>query len=137
MDELLARFQARLNHLINSILVYFQNISLSQLGQKVVLQIRKNLFTQMITLPQSFFEKAQTGDLTSRISKDTADTQDILESFITIFVRSVPTVIGILIVSFTIDWMCHDLCTGNPCGLSGYFNSHSPHQRGDAPAKAH
>jgi ATP-binding cassette subfamily B protein len=92
-------------HLINSILVYFQNISLSQLGQKVVLQIRKNLFTQMITLPQSFFEKAQTGDLTSRISKDTADTQDILESFITIFVRSVPTVIGILIVSFSIDWI--------------------------------
>ena len=65
-------------HLINSILLYFQNISLSRLGQKVVLQIRKNLFTQMITLPQSFFEKAQTGDLTSRISKDTADTQDIL-----------------------------------------------------------
>ena len=92
-------------HLINSILVYFQNISLSQLGQKVVLQIRKNLFTQMITLPQSFFEKAKTGDLTSRISKDTADTQDILESFITIFVRSVPTVIGILIVSFSIDWI--------------------------------
>ena len=92
-------------HLINSILLYFQNISLSQLGQKVVLQIRKNLFTQMITLPQSFFEKAQTGDLTSRISKDTADTQDILESFITIFVRSVPTVIGILIVSFSIDWI--------------------------------
>ena len=92
-------------HLINSILLYFQNISLSQLGQKVVLQIRKNLFTQMITLPQSFFEKAKTGDLTSRISKDTADTQDILESFITIFVRSVPTVIGILIVSFSIDWI--------------------------------
>jgi ATP-binding cassette subfamily B protein len=70
-----------------------------------VLQIRKNLFTQMITLPQSFFEKAKTGDLTSRISKDTADTQDILESFITIFVRSVPTVIGILIVSFSMDWI--------------------------------
>ena len=92
-------------HLINSILLYFQNISLSRLGQQVVLHIRKNLFAQMMTLPQSFFEKAQTGDLTSRISKDTADTQDILESFITIFVRSVPTVIGILIVSFTIDWI--------------------------------
>jgi ATP-binding cassette subfamily B protein len=92
-------------HLINSILLYFQNISLSRLGQQVVLHIRKNLFAQMMALPQSFFEKAQTGDLTSRISKDTADTQDILESFITIFVRSVPTVIGILIVSFSIDWI--------------------------------
>ncbi|TSA45821.1 MAG: ABC transporter ATP-binding protein [Deltaproteobacteria bacterium] len=92
-------------HLINSILLYFQNISLSRLGQQVVLHIRKNLFAQMMILPQSFFEKTQTGDLTSRISKDTADTQDVLESFITIFVRSVPTVIGILIISFAIDWI--------------------------------
>jgi ATP-binding cassette subfamily B protein len=92
-------------HLTNTFLLYFQNLSLSRLGQQVVLHIRKNLFAQMMTLPQSFFEKAQTGDLTSRISKDTADTQDILESFITIFVRSVPTVIGILIISFSIDWI--------------------------------
>lgn len=92
-------------HLMSSILLYFQNISLSRLGQQVVLHVRKNLFAQMITLPQSFFEKAQTGDLTSRISKDTTDTQDILEAFITIFVRSVPTVIGILVVTFTMDWI--------------------------------
>ena len=92
-------------HLTNTVLLYFQNLSLSRLGQQVVLHIRKNLFAQMMTLPQSFFEKARTGDLTSRISKDTADTQDILESFITIFVRSVPTVIGILIISFSIDWI--------------------------------
>ena len=92
-------------YLINPILLYFQSIFLSRLGQQVVLHIRKNLFAQMIALPHSFFEKAQTGDLTSRISKDTADTQDILESFITIFVRSVPTMVGILIVSFSIDWI--------------------------------
>jgi ATP-binding cassette subfamily B protein len=86
-----------------AVLLYFQNISLARLGQQVVLHIRKNLFSQMIALPHSFFEKAQTGDLTSRISKDTADTQDMLESIITIFVRSFPTVLGILIVSMSMD----------------------------------
>jgi ATP-binding cassette subfamily B protein len=89
----------------NSILVYLQNTQLARLGQQVVLRIRQNLFSQIMNLPQSFFEKAQTGDLTSRISKDTVDTQDILESLLTIFVSSLPTVVGILVLSFILDWI--------------------------------
>ncbi|MCE5242987.1 MAG: hypothetical protein LLF99_07295, partial [Desulfobacteraceae bacterium] len=73
-------------YLMNAVLIYFQSISLVQLGQRVVLRIRENLFAQAIALPHSFFEKARTGDLTSRISTDTADVQDVLESMITIFV---------------------------------------------------
>ncbi|MEN6485358.1 MAG: ABC transporter ATP-binding protein [Syntrophobacteraceae bacterium] len=92
-------------YLMNAVLIYFQSISLVQLGQRVVLRIRENLFAQAIALPHSFFEKARTGDLTSRISTDTADVQDVLESMITIFVRSLPTIIGILAVSFVLDWV--------------------------------
>ncbi|MEM5789686.1 MAG: ABC transporter ATP-binding protein, partial [Syntrophobacteraceae bacterium] len=57
------------------------------------------------TLPHSFFEKSRTGDLTSRIAKDPADIQDILESMITVFIRSIPTILGILFVSFMLDWI--------------------------------
>lgn len=89
----------------NAVLLYLQNLSLARLGQEVVLYIRENLFSQLISFPHSFFEKARTGDLTSRISKDTADVQDILESLLTIFVRSIPTIIGILVVSFALDWI--------------------------------
>ncbi|NTU48709.1 MAG: ABC transporter ATP-binding protein, partial [Syntrophobacteraceae bacterium] len=89
----------------NSVLLYLQNISMAKLGQKVVLKIREITFSQLIAMPHSFFEKARTGDLTSRISKDAADIQDLVESLITITVRSVPTVIGILIVSFSLDWI--------------------------------
>ncbi len=92
-------------YMANAVLLYRQNIALARLGQRVVLRVRKSLFSQMIALPHGFFEKAETGDLTSRISKDTADAQDILESSITILVRSIPTVIGILIVCFTLDWI--------------------------------
>ncbi len=91
--------------LLSSILLYFQNIILARLGQKAVLYIRQNLFSQLIFFPHSFFEKAQTGDLTSRIFKDTAEVQDIVESLITLVVRSVPTVLGILVVCFALDWV--------------------------------
>jgi ATP-binding cassette subfamily B protein len=92
-------------YLSNSILLYLQNVSLAKLGQQVVLRIRENLFSQLISLPASFFEQRKTGDLTSRISKDTAEVQDLLESILTISVRSLPTVMGILIVSFVLDWI--------------------------------
>jgi ATP-binding cassette, subfamily B, bacterial len=92
-------------YLANSTLLYFQNISLAKLGQQVVFRIRENLFSQLISLPQSFFEQSKTGDLTSRISKDTAEVQDLLESLLTILVRSLPTVLGIMVVSFALDWI--------------------------------
>jgi ATP-binding cassette subfamily B protein len=92
-------------YLSNAALLYFQNIVLVRLGQRVVLDIRRRLFSHLIALPQNFFEKAQTGDLTSRISKDTADLQDLLEGLLTIGVRSIPTILGILVVSFTLDWI--------------------------------
>lgn len=89
----------------NSILLYFQTVSLAVLSQKVVLYIRENLFSQLITLPQDFFAKSRTGDLTNRISKDTMDVQDVVESSLTLFVRSLPTIIGILAVCFVLDWI--------------------------------
>ncbi len=92
-------------YLGNAMLLYFQNIGLTRLGQDVVLTLRRRLFSHLITLPHSFFEGARTGDLTSRISKDTADAQDILEGLVTVFVRSLPTVVGILVVSFAMDWI--------------------------------
>lgn len=92
-------------YLANAVLLYFQNISLVRLGQQVVLHIRKNLFAQTIALPHGFFEQAQTGDLTSRVTNDTSEAQDILESVLTIFIRSIPTVLGILIVTFFMDWI--------------------------------
>ncbi len=89
----------------SALLLYVQNMALARLGQRVVLTLREKLFSHLVSLPHTFFEKARTGDLTSRISRDTADAQEILESVLTVFVRSLPTVAGILIVSFTIDWI--------------------------------
>ena len=90
-------------YISNSALIYFENVSLARLGQRAILRLRENLFSHLINLPQDFFEKTKTGDLTSRIAQDTADVQDILESIITVLIRSLPTVIGIIVVSFMMD----------------------------------
>jgi len=91
--------------LFNSLFLYLQNIYLTRLGQRVTLEVRSKLFSHLINLPHRFFEETKSGDLTNRISKDTAELQAILESFIIILVRSIPTIAGILIVAFTLDWI--------------------------------
>ena len=91
--------------LLNSLFLYLQNIYLTRLGQRVILEVRTKLFAHLMTLPQRFFEEMRSGDLTNRISKDTAELQAILEAFIIVLVRSLPTVIGILVVAFTLDWI--------------------------------
>jgi ATP-binding cassette subfamily B protein len=92
-------------YLLNAILLYVQNVGLARLSQQVILRVRGNLFSHLIFLPHRFFDGARTGDLTSRISKDTADIQDMLEALLTVSIRSVPLILGILLVSFTMDWV--------------------------------
>ncbi len=88
-----------------SFFVYLQSIYLTRLGQGVTLEIRNRLFSHIINLPHRFFDESRSGDLTNRISKDTAELQDILELFIIILVRSLPTITGILIIVFSLDWV--------------------------------
>ncbi|SFM39544.1 ABC transporter ATP-binding protein [Thermodesulforhabdus norvegica] len=90
-------------YIANALLLFLQNITLARVGQNITLDLRKKLFNHLICMPHSFFEKSQTGDLTSRITHDTADTQAMLESVLTVLVRSIPTIIGIIIITFTMD----------------------------------
>ena len=88
-----------------SLLLYLHNLFLTSLGQKVVLSIRLQLFDHIISLPQSFYEKIRAGDITSRVSKDATDINVMLESLLTVAVRSCPTILGIIIMSYIVDWV--------------------------------
>lgn len=88
---------------MNSLFLYIQSHYIAKMGQTITLEVRHRLFTHLINLPQRFFDKSKSGDLTNRISKDTAELHDIFESFVIIAVKHIPTIIGILIIVFTLD----------------------------------
>ncbi|EMG38609.1 ABC-type multidrug transport system, ATPase and permease component [Desulfocurvibacter africanus PCS] len=89
----------------NALLMYLQHYFLVRLGQSVVLSVRRELFTRIITMPAGFFATARSGDLTSRITSDSAEIETILEAIVVVTVRSLPTIIGILLVTFLTDWV--------------------------------
>ncbi|MFH2099750.1 MAG: ABC transporter ATP-binding protein, partial [Pseudomonadota bacterium] len=91
--------------LVNGLFIYLANVYIVRLSQEVTLAVRGRLFTHLISLPHSYFATAKSGDLTNRISQDTAEIPAILEAFLVVFVRSLPTITGILVVAFILDWI--------------------------------
>jgi ABC-type multidrug transport system fused ATPase/permease subunit len=56
--------------------------------------LRKELYTKIITLPISFFEKSRVGELMSRITSDVTQLQDVLSITLAELFRQVFTLVG-------------------------------------------
>lgn len=67
---------------------------ISLLGERVVSDLRKRLYSHLLTLDQAFYERTRVGELISRLSADTELVQTVVSSSISVALRSVVTVIG-------------------------------------------
>ncbi|MCF7865265.1 MAG: ABC transporter ATP-binding protein/permease [Candidatus Pacebacteria bacterium] len=83
---------------------YFQMILTGGIGQRVVWKLRNNIFKKLQELPIQFFNQNKAGDLISRINNDTELLNQFFSQYITRFVDSIFTLVGIavtvLVVSF-------------------------------------
>lgn len=74
-------------------------------GQKIVFRIRNDLFTHLNRLSFSFFDRAGTGDLMSRVTSDT----DVLSMFFgragIIVLTNALFLVGVMVVLFSWNWV--------------------------------
>ena len=74
-------------------------------GQKIVFRIRNDLFTHLNRLSFSFFDRARTGDLMSRVTSDT----DVLSMFFgragIIVLTNALFLLGVMVVLFSWNWL--------------------------------
>jgi len=74
-------------------------------GQKIVFRIRNDLFSHLNRLSFSFFDRARTGDLMSRVTSDT----DVLSMFFgragIIVLTNALFLLGIMVVLFSWNWL--------------------------------
>ena len=74
----------------------------SLVSEKSMSDIRKDLYKKMLTLSIPFFEKRRVGELTSRISSDVSQLQDIISITLAEFLRQIVTlIVGIVIIFIT------------------------------------
>ncbi len=66
----------------------------SQVSERAVADIRRDLYGSLVRLPLSFFEKRRVGELTSRLTADVAQLQDSFSITLAELFRQVVTLLG-------------------------------------------
>jgi ATP-binding cassette subfamily B protein len=66
----------------------------SWIGEKVVADIRRDVFAKVLSMNTAYFESTRTGDLLSRITTDTTLLQNVVGSSVSMFLRNALTCIG-------------------------------------------
>ena len=73
----------------------------AQVSERGMADIRSTLYEKIMSLPMIFFEQKRVGELTSRISSDVTQLQDMLSYVLAEFLRQVLTlIIGIVLISW-------------------------------------
>jgi subfamily B ATP-binding cassette protein MsbA len=89
--------------LILSILSYFSTMLMSKLSQEVIIDVRGDLYNQILKQDMSYFENAKTGDLMTRLSSDVKTIQDLISPQSLKLISNIFTFFFILLFMFKQD----------------------------------
>lgn len=80
--------------LVIAVGTYFRFYFISWVGERVVADMRKAVYDQVLKLSPGFFEVTRTGEILSRLTADTSLLQTVIGSSLSIALRNVLTLIG-------------------------------------------
>ena len=87
-----------------AIFSFFRIYFFSQVSERAMADVRRATYSKIITLPIPFFEQRRVGELTSRISSDVSQLQDVLTLTLAELFRQIATLtIGTAII-FYVSW---------------------------------
>ncbi len=84
-----------------AIFSFLRIYTFTQVSEKAMRDVRKSLYTKLVTLPIPFFEQRRVGEIMSRITSDVSQLQDVLSITLAEFFRQIFTlVVGVGIILF-------------------------------------
>lgn len=92
-------------YLISAIFTYIQGFIMTGISQKTTYKLRKEINAKVNKLPISYFDKKQNGEVLSLVTNDVDTLSQNLDQSATQLITSIITVIGILIMMLSIDWI--------------------------------
>ncbi|MGN0551206.1 MAG: ABC transporter ATP-binding protein [Acutalibacteraceae bacterium] len=92
-------------YVISSLFMFVQGLIMTNITQKITYQMRNDISEKINRLPMSYFDKKQTGEILSVITNDVDTLSMNLNQSATQLITSVTTIIGVLIMMFSISWM--------------------------------
>ncbi len=85
------------------LLVTAQSYNIQSIGQKVMMDIRMELFSHIQTLPVSFFDKNPIGRLVTRLTNDIAALGELFSAGIIVVIGDVFIIVGIIVTMFLLN----------------------------------
>lgn len=77
---------------------------ITTLGQRVISDIRQAVYSKLLTLSPSYYEKVRTGEILSRLTTDTTLVETVITGSISFALRSVAMILGSIIMMFIVSW---------------------------------
>lgn len=84
-------------------LTYYQTITIVKLGLNVVTTIKRDLFSHLLSLPVSYFDKHPVGELMARVESDTEKVKQLFSETGIMLVGNVIYFLGMFAVFFAMD----------------------------------
>lgn len=86
------------------ILVVVQSYNIQSIGQKVMLDIRMELFRHVQSLPASFFDKNPVGRTVTRLTNDIAAIGELFSAGVIVVIGDIFIIIGIFVAMAMLNW---------------------------------
>lgn len=90
--------------ILQAIFSFFRIYFFAQVSERSMADVRREVYSKIITLPIPFFEKRRVGELTSRLSADVSQLQDVLSTTSAELFRQLATLIGGTLFILYVSW---------------------------------
>ena len=90
--------------LLRGLGTFIATFLMAWIGRRVIKELRKEMFSHILKLPASFYDASSSGQLISKFTFDVEQVAEAATSAITIIIRDVLTVIGLLAWMFYLNW---------------------------------
>ncbi len=91
-------------YFFKGLFTYLQGYQTHYISEKILFNIRNQLFSHLLYLPTEFFDKYHSGELMSRLLNDTEQVQNSIANVIPNTIREIFTIIGLLVVLYINNW---------------------------------
>lgn len=91
-------------YLISALFSFIQNFTMTDISQKLTYKLRNDIIQKIDKLPMKYFDTKTNGEVLSIITNDIDTLSFNLSQSITQIITSICTIIGILIMMFSISW---------------------------------
>lgn len=89
---------------LRSISSFLESYNLNYIGERIVVDIRKELYNHLQYLSIKFFTDRRVGELVSRISSDVTVMRTVLTGNISTLLQQSLTLVGSVIIMFVLNW---------------------------------